>query len=1068
MKRFLYLLFVFCAIPSMLLAQSYQITGQVTDAGDGSALIGVTVQTQTKVGTITDIDGNYSIKANKGDILTFFYIGMETQTVKVESEKVINVVMTERNQLDEVVVIGYGSVKKRDLSGSVSQVKADDLLRGNPSSSINQALQGRMAGVVVNQNDGAPGAGISIMVRGTNSFSTNSQPLYIVDGIPFDVASNPRSSLQNDNNQTTNALANINPHDIESIEVLKDASATAIYGSRGANGVVLITTKKGKMGRSRIELTTNFGVSHTAKRVKVLDAFTFANYRNEQAVNSERFNGIPIYNLPYPGKWSYQLDVDGNPIYASGVYEPSPEDFLNQGVRTDEHGNVALVESTDWLDEIFQTATSQEYNLSISGANEQGSYAISGNFMDQTGIIRNSGYKRYAIRANIVRKLSTWLEIGLNTNYTNSLTKLAKTNSSGSGLINSALRFPPTISKTISNDALVGEDWRAFNPYAYVNNAQDELKTNSIFNSAYAQFKITDYLQFKQNLGLSYSNNDRYTYYNRLTGEGKAPTNGKGALADNWYQSIVAESLLTFDKTFNIAHSINVVAAFTYEQGNYGHKTMSASNFPNDITGAYDMSTALTVDPLDTGRGRTGLVSILSRANYSYNSKYIATASFRRDGSSKFIAGNKFANFYSGALAWRLSEENFIKSLNFFDNLKLRLSYGQTGNQGIGAYQTQAYLGTANYPIGGSQASGFAELEWRGALNSNLKWETTDQYNAGLDMSILKGRVSLTVDAYYKKTRDLLQPLKIEPNSGFPTMWSNFGWVENLGLEFAGKFYAFNTKNFGWDIDANISFNKNTIGGLNGDQFASRLWSSVDQVFIQRNGAPIGAIYGYVEDGFYDNVAEVRADPQFATQEQLSDAMAKAKVGEIKYRDIDGDGAITSADRVIIGDVNPDFTFGITSNFRWKNFTASFFLQGMVGNDIFNANLMDVTMVGNENIPQYVYDSRWTEDNKANARWPKAIIGGYTREWKISDRYVEDGSYLRLKNLNIGYNFNPRIKGIERINIFASATNLLTITGYDWFDPDVNAFGGDASRRGVDLSSYPSSRTYSLGLKIDF
>lgn len=1053
-----------------MFAQNYQISGVVTDAKDGSPLPGATVQTQDKVATMTDGDGHYTIKANRGDVLTFSLIGMKSQSLKVESDKVINVAMVDDNiGLDEVVVIGYGTVKKRDLSGAVGQIKADDIMKGNPANSINQALQGKLAGVQVMQNDGAPGAGISIQVRGTNSFSTNSQPLYIVDGIPFDVASNPSSSLHDESSQTTNALAHVNPHDIESIEVLKDASATAIYGSRGANGVVLITTKRGQIG-NKIEFTSNFSLSRIGKKVDVLDPYTFALYRNEQAINSERYNNTPIYNLPYPGKWSYQPDVNGNPIYSSGIYEPSPEDLLSPGKYiNDQHGNTAYIDPTNWFDQIFQTGISQEYNLSISGANEKGSYLVSGNFIDQQGIIINSGYNRYALRTNIVRKLYNWLEVGFNTNYTNSVTKLANTNStSNTGLISQALRFSPTVSKDIQNDALVGEDWRAFNPYSYVNNAKDELTSHVIFNSTYANVKFTDYLQFRQNLGLSYSNNDRYTYYNRLTGEGKAPTNGKGSQADDWYQSVTSESMLTFDKTFKTVHSLNALAGFTYEQGDSGYKTMSASNFPNDITGAYDMSTALTIEPLRTGRSRTSLVSLLGRVNYSYDGKYIATASFRRDGSSKFIEGNKYASFFSGALAWRASEESFIKSLNFFDNLKLRLSFGQTGNQGINAYQTLAVLATANYPIGGSQASGFADARWRGALNPNLKWEPTNQVNGGIDISVFGGKVNLTADAYYKKTKDLLQSVKIETNSGYDLMWTNFGWIENIGLEFGGKFYAVTSKDFDWDIDANISFNKNKIGGLEGDQFASRLWSSVDQVFIQRNGAPIGAIYGYVEDGFYDNVAEVRASPWYATEAQLSDASANAMVGEIKYRDIDGDGAITTKDRVIIGDVNPDFTFGITNNFRWKNFNLSFFLQGMVGNDVFNANLMKISMIGNENIPQFVYDSRWTEDNKVGASWPKALVGGYTREWKVSDRYVQDGSYLRLKNLNVGYSFKPKLKEIGNINLYVSATNLFTITGYDWFDPDVNAFGGDQSRRGVDISSYPSSRTYTFGVKVDF
>ena len=1067
MKRILYLLFLLCIIPCAVFAQTYQISGVVTDVKDGSPLPGVAVQTQERVATMTDIDGQYSIKANKGDILTFSLIGMKRQEVKVESERNINIAMEDENiNLDEVVVIGYGTVKKRDLSGAVGQVKADDLLKGNPMSSINQALQGKMAGVSVIQNDGAPGAGISILVRGANSFKTNSQPLYIVDGVPYHIASMPTNGLQNGNNQTANALANINPHDIESIEVLKDASATAIYGSRGANGVVLITTKRGQQGSEKIEFTANFSMSNRSKKMDVLDPVTYARYVNEGVTNREFYDGVSYYMLPYPGQWSYRYDTNNNILTDTGKYLPGPEDFLNLGMRTDQYGNTTSVMSTDWQDGIFQTAYSQEYNLSVSGASDKGWHSFSGNFMDQTGIIVNSAYKRYSLRTNLGRKLRSWLEVGTNLSYTNSVTDFAKTNSSESSVVRSALVFPPTYDPLVGRQESNELNWLAANPYVYVRNTIDQLRSNNVFSSSYAEVKFTDYLKFRQNLGLSYSSNNRYTFYSRLTQEGYPPTNGRIGQSDNWYQGTTAESIMTFEKTFNKVHALNVVAGFTFEEANWGNKSVSGYNLPTDITGPYNIGAALTIETPSSGRGMSRMVSLLGRANYVYNDRYIATASYRRDGSSRFIEGNKFANFASGALAWRISEEKLIKDLNIFDNLKLRLSYGQTGNQGINSYQTLARLGTNNYPIGSSQVSGFSENVYNGALNPNLKWETTDQYNIGLDISFLKGRINLTADYYYKKTKDLLQNVSIPTNSGFTNMWSNAGWVKNNGLELTGKFYAVTTKDFSWDIDANISFNKNEIGGLAGDQFADPLWYAASNVFIQRNGAPIGAMYGYVEDGFYDNEAEVRANPIYAN---ATNAVVKSMVGEIKYRDLDGDGAITAhGDRTIIGDANPDFVYGITNNLRWKGFSLSFFFQGAVGNDVYNANLMEITMTNIANIPRWAYEKRWTPENRDNAQWPKAISGGYTREWKISDRYVEDGSYLRLKNLNIGYTFNPKFKAIGDVQVYASATNLFTITGYKWFDPDVNAFGGDMSRRGVDLNSYPSSRTFSLGLKVGF
>ncbi|MDR3061838.1 MAG: TonB-dependent receptor [Dysgonamonadaceae bacterium] len=1068
-KAILLFLLLFFIVDLAFAQQNILVTGIVRSSEDNEPLAGVSVTQKgnSSVGAVTNIDGKYSLSVSSGARLIFSYVGMESREITAD-RNVIDVTLIPNTNLDEVVVVGYGTLKKRDLSGSVGQIKTDDMLKGNPAASINNALQGRLAGVVVNQNDGAPGAGVSIFIRGTNSFSTNSQPLYILDGIPYDIASAPTSSLQNGNNQTSNPLGNINPNDIESIEVLKDASATAIYGSRGANGVILITTKKGKKGVDKIEFTSNFGVSKIGKRIDVLDPVTYAKYVNEGVLNREKYDNVSYYNLPYPGIWSYRYDANNNMLTNTGVYEPSPEDFLNPGLRTDQYGNQTMISSTDWQDEIFQTGYSQEYNLSTSGGSDKGWYSFSGNYLKQNGIIINSGYERYSFRSNIGRTLRNWLDVGLNISYTRAVTDFSKTNSSEAAVIRSALVFPPTYDPDFGAGQNNQLDWLAANPSVYVRNAKDQLLTNNAFAASYVELKFTDYLKFRENIGVNYSGNNRYSYYNRLTHEGYPPTNGRGAQSDNWYLGITSESLLAFEKIFNKIHSINAVAGYTYEVSNYGNKTMSGSDFPTDITQAYDMSQALRLDPLQSGRGQTSLISMLGRVNYTYDGKYILTTSVRRDGSSKFIEGNKYATFASGAVAWRLSEEKFIKNLNLFNNLKLRLSYGQTGNQGINAYQTQAFLATANYPIAGSLNSGFAEVDWRGALNPDLKWETTDQYNAGLDFSFLKDRIGFTVDLYYKKTTDLLQNVKIESNSGFTSMWQNSGWVENRGMEITGKFYPVMQRDFTWTIDANLSFNKNKIGGLEGDQFATRLWYAVDNVFIQRNGMPIGAIYGYVEDGFYDNIAEVRADPQYADETKVPLQMAQSKIGEIKYRDIDSDGQITDADRVIIGNTNPDFVFGFTNNFKYKSFDFGFFFQGSVGNDIFNANLTEIKMTNIANVPVDAYQTRWTEENRENAKWPKAISGGYTREWKLSNRYIEDGSYVRLKNVNAGYTFKPKLKGIESIHIYVSATNLFTITDYGWYDPDVNAFAGDASRRGVDLYSYPSSRTYSLGLKLDF
>lgn len=1068
MKRIGLILICCLFYTSLVLAQSFHLTGKVIDAGDNSPMIGATIRVEgTQKGTTTDFDGNYSIEVQKGDKVIFSYIGKTPKTVEINSQTHLDVKLADDvNQLNDVVVVGYGTMKKRDLTGSVSQIKADDILKGNPALSINSALQGRIAGMQVKQNDGAPGGGITIQVRGANSFSTSTQPLYVIDGLPYSGGSTAPDTGISGTGSGSNPLANINPNDIESIEVLKDASSTAIYGSRGANGVVLITTKRGKEGKNNITFSSNFSFSNIAHKMDVLDPVTYAQYMNEQVLNSNSQG-----QLPYRGEWYYSTDASGNILTNTGKYSPAPEDFRRPGVYTDQYGNTYNVGSTDWQDAIFQTGVTQEYNLSMDGGNEKGGYMMSLNYSKQTGTIVGSDYKRFAVRSNLWRKVTNWLEAGLNVNYTNALTNFINSSTSGGdGVIYSALVFPPTYDASINTKDNNELNWLAANPYVYVREAFDEYRANNVYLSSYFEATLLKGLKLRENLGFSYSGNDRNMYYNRLTRQGYEPTNGVGAQGTGWSEGVTSETLLTYNHTFGKDHDLSALAGITFEESNWKYNRMSAYDFPSDLTMMWDMSAGGKVYPLSSGRGKKRMQSNLARLNYSYKSKYMATVSYRADGSSVFVEGNKYAHFLSGALAWRLSAEPWIEKLNIFNDLKLRLSYGQTGNQGIDTYATLPAMSVAGYVFNGSLSSGYAEQTWKGPINKNLKWETTDQVDLGLDMSFAKGRVNLTIDAYYKRTNDLLQKVNIETNSGYTQMATNIGHVINKGLEITGVFHPTVHKDLNWEIDANISFNHNRIGGLTGDQYASQFVNSIKNVFVMRNGCPIGTVVGFVEDGFYDNLAEVRADPRYAN---VSEGEAKSMIGEIKYRDYNKDGQITDADKRVIGDTNPDFIYGLTNTLQYKNFTFSFFLQGTYGNDIVNANTIanntSASMTGISNITREQYDTRWREGHTEGAKWPKAVADGYTREWKFTDRYIEDGSYLRLKNVSLGYTFFPKNwKGINSINVYASASNLFTITKYSWYDPDVNAFGSDVSRQGVDLFSYPSSRTFSFGVKMSF
>ena len=856
----------------------------------------------------------------------------------------------------------------------------------------------------------------------------------------------------------------INPNDIEKIEVLKDASATAIYGSRGANGVVIITTKKGKEsdgGKPTIELNVKLGLQTVAKRLKMLNPYTYALYQNEGAANSRYYEGASTQD-PYRGEWTYPYVGTGY-VYDAGSYNPGPEDFLNPGLRYDEYGNVDEVAIADWQDEIYQTAFQQDYNVSVSNGNDRGWYSFSGNFTKQDGIIKNTGFERYGISINIGRHITKWLEIGTSSFFTNTTTDFQRTGSENTGVIRSALIFPPTYGVHSSTEQLDELNWLATNPVNYVNGAKDQLKQISWFSSSYVEVKLAPWLKFRQNLGLGYNDGHRGTYYDRHTQEGRTPNNGLAGKATSIWKSLTAESILTFDKRWGI-HALNVVAGMTFEKGTGENTSMTVTNFPTDYTQDNDMSLAIDRATIASSTTEQALESFLGRVNYTLLDRYIFTASVRTDGSSSFAKNNKWATFLSGAFAWRASEEKFIQDLNIFSNLKFRLSFGQTGNQAIGAYRTLNVLNASNYPFNGSLESGVSMIDWRGPTNPDLKWETTDQFNAGIDMGFLDNRLQFTIDYYYKKTRDLLQNVTIPGSSGFTQMMVNSGNVTNEGLEFTLNYDVLRNTPVKWNIAANLSFNRNRIGGLDGDQYATSLWSAADQAFLQRNGCPIGTIFGYVEDGFFDNLAEVRSFPAYAG---LSDTEARRYIGEIKYRDMNGDGQITAADKTIIGDTNPDFVYGFTSNLSWKNFTLSFMLQGSQGNDILNYNLTDIKMGNYGNITQEAYDRRWTAENPQAALWPKATAG-YTRTWLFSDRYVEDGSYLKMKYITLSYNWFKPFPGVQKLNISFTANNLFTITNYSWLDPDVNAGGTNAACPGVDSYSYPSARTFTLGLNFTF
>ena len=1055
--------FITCAalMPATALAQANPtISGRVVSRADNTMLPGATVlQKGTTNGASTNSDGNFSLSAPLGSTLVISSVGFVTMEVTATSAPISVALITDTKQLNDVVVVGYGSVKRSDLTGSVASIKSAELLVGTPLS-LDRGLQGKVAGVQVTQNDGAPGSGISMQIRGVNSFGSNTQPLYVIDGVPVEV-NNAGSTASGDLNAgdhavlSTNALNFLRPTDIESIEVLKDASATAIYGSRGSNGVVIVTTKRGQSGNDRVDVNFRTGFDQVAHRIKMLDAETYASYLNEKYYNDDKYLGT-IKTDTAGG--DFQLPFSGIRNRTTGIRSPLPIDFRGH--------------STDWQDVIFQKGPINEASVSFSGGGaDKGSFAISANYIRQAGVITSSAYEQGGLRVNITRNLTKWLTFETNTQASRSMNKLVKTATSyaggDAGVIYAALRFAPT--NTLTGQQLIAggtyvtpsDQIPTTNPVRYVNDVKNQNLVNSIFSSNSLIFNIITGLQIRTRLGLNYYTSNRNVYYPRSTYEG-AGTQGAAAVSGFNQFELTSENLATYTRTFGTKHELTAVAGYTFTNGNYNDNRVQATGFLNDVLQDNNVAAATKKD-IFSGRSETVLLSYLGRINYNYAGRYLFTLTGRIDGSSKFAANKKYAPFAAGAFAWRAVEEKFISDLDVFSDLKLRLSYGTSGNQGIGPYESLARLNPFTYVFNGQLVPAFYPSS---LASPNLTWETTYQGDAGIDIGLMKGRVNLTVDVYDKQTKNLLQNKGLPIDVGFSTARANAGQVQNRGLEVSLNVRAVDGADFKWTPSGNIAFNRNKIVALGADKtmdFSPNISYDV-RPFILQPGQPIGQIYAYQEDGIFTSTANVKA-----TYPKLSDTDALALVGQIRYKDLNGDGVITEQDRQVVGNVNPKFVWGFNNNFTYKGFDLGIFLQGSYGNDIINnvrRNLDNLGATDHSNISQAAYDSRWRSDNPNGTT--RRAGNDDTVPLLFSNRFVEDGTYVRLKNVSLGYNFAFKQYGVRSARFYASVTNLATITKYTGYDPEVNAYGQDASRRGVDLGNYPTARSFSLGINVGF
>lgn len=982
------LLFALVGFQLRAIAQSESVAGKVTYAS-GEAIPGVTVVLKgSSNGTTSNAEGKYSLaNVPSGSTLVFSYVGMQTQEVTVTSSSLANVVMQEGdNRLDEIVVVGYGTVKKRDLTGAVSSVKGSDI-NAFPNTTIAQALQGRAAGVQVQQNTGAPGATMQVRIRGANSIRGSNEPLWIIDGFPGD----------------PNML---NSGDIESMDVLKDASATAIYGSRGANGVVIVTTKRGKAGTTRVEYEARYSIQTIREKYNLMNGEEYMRFYNIQQQNDA-------------GKAYFTQDQINS---------------IGQGV--------------DWQDLAFRAAPLHDHSLNISGGTDKTQYSVSAGLFDQGGIITNSNYKRYTLRGNVNTDISKKVNLVFGAILSRSISDRQDSGNGlrGTSLISAINSTTPTVTpynedgsyrimKTVypfSSDGLN-------NPIAIINEISSGYSMNRIMGNMAFTYKPIDGVSV-QISGNAMTNDQRSDRYTTLTYPASI---GSAAIGTSNNLTLNSTNLINYNKTFGGDHSLAALVGMTYDESTTVAASMSGSGFLSDVTQTYDIGSASTINTPSSDYTKWSLLSYLGRINYSYKGKYLATASFRADGSSRYSAGNKWGYFPSGALAYNISEEDFMKNVRVISDLKIRAGYGETGNTSIDPYYTLNILSTGKANFNDAAFTYFAPGT---RLPANLKWETTTQTNYGVDVALFNNRIQFTADYYIKNTRDLLNNVQLPSSLGYTTTVLNVGRIQNKGLELQLDANLFSGA-FRWNVSGNMAFNRNKVVKLydNQDILGNTLDITIirDNLNLLREGQSMGVFYGYLENGYDDK-------------------------GKIKYQDLDGDGKISAKDKDYIGNPNPNFIYGINSAMSWKNFDFNFFVQGTQGNDIYSLSMAAHTLdmgFGLNMFRDVLYD-HWTPDN-INAAYPYI---SKTTSTLMSDRFVYDGSYLRLKNIQLAYNIpvdKLGLRWLKRGQVYVSGQNLLTLTSYPWQDPDVNSYGGSASiTQGVDHLTYPTPKSYTFGLKI--
>lgn len=993
-----------------------QVKGTVYDESK-EGIPGVTIiEKGTVNGTTTKYDGTYELSVQEGATLIFSFVGFASQEIAIENLTVIDVTMTEDiAALEEVVVVGYGAVKKSDLTGSVASVKGD-VINEFPVTSVDQALQARVPGVNVSQTSSAPGGGLSVRIRGANSINSGSEPLYVIDGLPIYPDNNAIGT--EGNRQSGNALASLNPSDIESIEILKDASATSIYGSRGSNGVVLITTKRGKEGVTLIDYDGSVSFQTISNEIDRLNATEYAQYRNLLAASQ-----------------------GASPLFTE-------TEIANLG------------EGTDWMDAILQTGVINNHQLSMRGGNAKTKYAIMGNLLDNEGIVQGSSFSRYGIRLNMDNELiPDLLSLSSSWSYNRTITQSQSTDRQGpGGLIITALGLDPTVSirDADGNYNLASYDGRFdINPVQEAEHLYDEDLANRVLGTTALTLQLTEGLRLRTSLGVDMVNVNRITFYGPETYLGRQRSGDLQNFA-RYSGNLLNENILSYTKTFG-EHSFDAVAGFTYQHVVNRFTSVSTRNIAGSSVDNITLGNGTNPQIPQSGRLENTLHSYLGRVNYTYKGKYLASVTVRRDGASQF-GENKYETYPSLALGWNIIEEPFMNTIRAFSNLKLRTSYGATGNSNIPPYQSLAALEANNYVFNGNLVSGTIAARLG---NPGLRWEYTTMLNLGLDVGLFDARLNATIDYFRTRTEDLLLDVTIPPSLGFTSIFKNSGTLENRGVELSLDYLAVDNSTLTWNVAGNISFIENEIISLGESApFFASFGGSHLGVFGSwvEPGNAIGVWRGYHMIGIWQSQDEIDANPSLPGDQP----------GYPRYQDSDGDGNINADDYVIIGDPNPDFTWGFNTTVSVANFDLGLFLRGVHGNDVRNLQASEmgdgvqrINQVGN------LLTDSWSPTNTGGTRPVIDATRDFANSLRDSDFFIEDGSFIRLQNVVLGYTL-PKLKGIRRARIYVSAQNLFVITDYTGFDPEVNNTGQDNLNRADDYDAYPRAKTFTIGVNLGF